>query len=49
MNSVFVVAGEPLESVLDFRQVAETAKRVPLAQTTLVGTAGSFEPVATLE
>ena len=48
MNAVYVGAGQPLERVLDARQVAPTDKRIPLAQTPLRGVACGFEAVATL-
>ena len=35
MNAVYVSAGQPLEQVLDARQVAPMSKRIPLAQTPL--------------
>ena len=47
LNAVYVCAGQPLERVLDGRQVAPADKRIPLAQTTLRGVACSIEPVAT--
>ena len=47
INAVYGPAGQPLERVLDARQVAPADKRIPLAQTTLRGAACSFEPVAT--
>ena len=48
MNSLYVGSSEPLESVLDVRQVATTAKRLPFAQPTLMGATCCFETVATL-
>ena len=47
MNAVFLVAGQVIERVLDVRQVDTMGKRVPLAQTTKVGSAWSFETVVT--
>ena len=48
MNAVYVGAGQALERVLDARQGAPADKRVPLAQTTQRGEAGTFQPGATL-
>ena len=47
MNSVDLGAGQPLQSV--FPQMAAIGERVPLGQTTLLGTIFGFEPVARQE
>lgn len=49
MNTVYFGAGEPLESGMDVRQVAATAKLFPVAQENFVGALCGLEPVATLE
>ena len=47
-NGVYVGAGKSLEAMLDVRQVEANSNRIPLAKTTLIGAAGTFEPVARL-
>ena len=48
LNAVYLGAGQPLERVLDARQVAPADKRILLAQRALRGVAYSFEPLSTL-
>ena len=49
MNSVYLGACKPIEVVFDAGQVLAVDKRVPLAQTNLIGVACGFESLASLQ
>ena len=48
LNAVYVGADQPVERILDDRQVAKDEQREPLPQTTIRGDESDFEPEASL-
>ena len=48
MNAVYVGAGQPVERVLNARQLGHADKGIPLPQTTLRGAVCDFQPGATV-